>query len=89
MVGCPGKGVHGPHSPSVKIGAGNWQDYQTPKHCLGFPVVGVDISSLDASCSIAGVQGWWVHPERQITPHVMAELVAQHKAECTNRKVRA
>lgn len=82
LVGCPGKGQHAPHG----IGSGSWQDYQPREYCLGFPVVGVDISSLDATCSIGGVQAWWVHPDGYVTPKVMAELVDQHKVECSNRK---
>lgn len=57
-----------------------------PNHCLGFPIVSVDISSLDARCSIAGLQAWWVHPDEYLAPTTMAALVDQHKAECPNRK---
>lgn len=83
LVGCPSKGQHPPHG----IGAGEWRDYTLPTYCLGHPVVGVDISSLDATCSVGGAQAWWVAVTSHITPQAMAELVDRHKAECPNRTV--
>ena len=82
LVGCEGKGQHPPHG----IGAPkDFSPYQAD-YCLGYPVVGIDCGAIDAACSIGGVQAWWVHPDFSIDPAGMAQLVDQHKAECTNRR---
>jgi hypothetical protein len=82
LVGCPGKGQHPPHG----IGAGTWDDYTKPQHCLGYPRVKAGSALLHIVCSLGG--DWTGAPRMTLSPACMAELVDQHRTECPNRAVR-
>lgn len=82
QVGCPGKGQHPPHG----IGAGSWDDYTQPAHCLGYPKVSAGFELIQIECSLDGP--WNAAPRLTLCPADMAQLVDQHKAECTNRTAR-
>lgn len=86
LVGCPGKGQHPPHG----IGCPDtFTPYTEPTTCLGFPIVFRWDSYLAARCSIDTSTGsWFVQGIERVTPDVMAKLVDQHRAECSNRSTR-
>lgn len=87
LVGCPGKGQHPPHG----IGAGKWDDYTTPTHCLGFPLIEPydigDTKRLVARCSVTE-DGWDQILHTSVSPTDIAVLVDVHKRDCPNRAAR-